>query len=234
MDLLILEEFQRLFKDRRYLHRRSGQGDLVARMFYEDLYALNRSKTFQECVDERHCVVNTSNTVTGKKSRRGDGLFGEALPGSTPELQPGCNVAVGPTANIQVGAEVKIFGKAMVKQIDRVINDLRHQASVFRETNPSAIAIGIVGVNHAEKYVSYEGDRPYPAEGREAPAREAPRIIERLKNEAKPLYDEFLILPFQATNTDSYPFAWINLPSTEQETNAALLRTLRLYEARFR
>ena len=136
-------------------------------MFYEDLYSLNRSATFKERVDDRHCVVNTRNTVIGKKSRRGDGLFGEALPGSSPERQPGRNVAVGPTANVQIGVEVKVFGKAMIKQVDRVINDLRHQASVFKRNESSAIAIAIVGVNHAEKYVSYEGDRAYPAEGRE-------------------------------------------------------------------
>ncbi len=160
-------------------------------------------------------------------------MFGEALPASTPQQQPGRNVTVGPTANVQIGVEVKVFGKAMIKQVDRVINDLRHQASVFKRIDSSAIAVAIVGVNHAKKYVSYEGERAYPAEGREAPAREAPRIIERLNNEAKPLYDEFLILPFRATNIEPYPFSWNNLSSTEQEVNAALLRVLRLYEARF-
>lgn len=233
MGLLVLEEFERLFKGQVYRHRVSRQGDFVARMFYEDLYSLNRSQVFQERVDKRRCVVNTSNTVTGKRSRRGDGLFGEALPGSTPELQAGRNVAVGPTANIQIGIEVKIMARSMVKQIDRVIGDLQRQASVFRTANPSAITIGIVGVNHAEKYVSYERDRTYLAEGREAPVAEAPRIMERLRNEAGPSHDEFLILPFRASNADPYPFTWVNLPSTRDELSAALLRTLRLYELRF-
>lgn len=233
MGLLVLEEFEHLFKGRVYSHRVSRQGDFVARIFYEDLYTLNRSQVFQERVDKQHCVVNTLNTVTGKKSRRGDGLFGEALPGSIPELQAGHNVAVGPTANVQIGIEVKIVARSMVKQVDRVIGDLPRQASVFRRANPSAIAIGIVGVNHAEKYISYERNCTYLAEGREAPVAEAPRIIERLRNEAGPSHDEFLILPFRASNADPYPFAWVDLPSTRDELNAALLRTLRLYELQF-
>ena len=121
----------------------------------------------------------------------------------------------------------------MGKQIDRVIGDLRRQATVFTDANRSAITIGIAGVNYAERYTSYEGDRAYIAEGREAPTREAPRIAERLRNEAAPEFDEFLILRFQASSEAPYPFAWSNLTSTEQEVNAALLRTLRLYEARF-
>lgn len=233
MSLLVLEEFEGPFEGKKYRHRSITQNDRVARVFYEDLYSLGRSVTFQDRVDQRHCVVNTLNTVIGKKSRRGDGLFGEALPASIPQQQPGRNVAVGPTANVQIGVEVKVFGKAMIKQVDRVINDLRHQASVFKRNESTAIAVAIVGVNHAEMYVSYEGERAYPAEGREVPAREASRTIERLNNEAKPLYDEFLILPYRATNIEPYPFSWSNLSSTKQEVNAALLRVLRLYEARF-
>jgi hypothetical protein len=91
-----------------------------------------------------------------------------------------------------------------------------------------------VGVNHAERYVSYESDRMFTAEGRESPANEAPRAIERLLQRAKPLYDEFLILPFQASNTQPYPFSWHSLSSTKDELNAALLRVIRRYEERFR
>ncbi len=160
-------------------------------------------------------------------------MFGEALPGSTPIPQLGLNVALGPTANIQIGVEVKILAKAMIKQIDRVIGDLSRQSAKFKIANPSAITIGIVGVNHANTYTSYEGDRAYPVKGREAPALEAPRAIERLNNEARPDFDEFLILPFEATNAPPYPFTWSNLTATQHELNAALLRTLRRYEAQF-
>lgn len=63
-------------------------------------------------------------------------------------------MGIGPTANVQVGIEVKIIATAMIKQIDRVINDLRNQALQFKHRNPSAITLAIVGVNHAPSYSS--------------------------------------------------------------------------------
>ncbi len=121
----------------------------------------------------------------------------------------------------------------MIKQIDRVINDLQNQAARFRESDDLAMTVAVVGANHAEKYTSYEGDRAYVAEGSRSPERESLKAIERLNAGARPHYEEFLILPFQASNAESFPFAWSSLPSTRQELNAALLRTLRLYENRF-
>ena len=61
----------------------------------------------------------------------------------------------GDIANVEIGVEVKIFSKAMVKQLGRVTNDLREQVDQFhtRATNP--VCIGIVGINCAEYYVSF-------------------------------------------------------------------------------
>jgi hypothetical protein len=48
-DYRLLEAFQGLFEGRRYLHRRSNLGDLVAMEFYEDLFALGRSRRLGLC-----------------------------------------------------------------------------------------------------------------------------------------------------------------------------------------
>src|SRR5215472_12679807 len=45
--------------------------------------------------------------------------------------------------------EVKIVQKAMIRQIDRVINDLKSQVQHFKANTNSLITIGIVGVNRA-------------------------------------------------------------------------------------
>ena len=50
---------------------------------------------------------------------------------------------------------------------------------------------------------------------------------------ARQFFDEFLILPYRATNRDPYPFAWNDINVTEGLYSAALIRTLRLYERRF-
>jgi hypothetical protein len=234
MPFRLLEEFQRVFEGRIYRHRSSTQGDRLARFFYEDLYLLDRSPGFRRRVDELESIITTTNRVTGISGRRGDGTLGESLPTVQAIKEEGFNVGIGPTANIQIGVEVKILAKAMIKQIDRVANDLRHQASQFRNRNSSVVTIALVGVNHAARYESYEGDRVFVAEGSRSPAAEAPKAIRRLHDGAREQYDEFVVLPFQATNASPFPFEWINLASIEDHYSAALLRTLRLYEARFR
>jgi hypothetical protein len=184
-------------------------------------------------VDNVDCVVNVSNRVTGIRQRRGDGTFGESLPTIAGAKEPGFAVGIGPTANVQIGIEVKIIATAMIKQIDRVINDLKNQAFQFRNRNSSAIAIAVVGVNHATRYSSYEGDRVFIAEGSRSPAAEAPKAIQRLEAAARHYYDEFVILPFQAPNSAPFPYHWVDFVSTENLYSASLIRTLRLYESRF-
>jgi len=190
----LLDGFRQIFQGQAYRHRSSTQGDRLARLVYEDLYSLDRSPILKRRIDSLECVVNVTNRVTGFKVRRGDGSFGESLPTVPGTKEPGFVVGVGPTANVQIGIEVKIIATAMIKQIDRVINDLTNQAVQFKNRNASAITIAIVGVNHASQYCSYEGERIFVAEGVRSPAAEAPKAIERLDAGARHHYDEFITL----------------------------------------
>lgn len=221
-----------LFTGKVYRHRASTQGDLLARYFYEDLYALPTQPPFHSRVSASDCVVNTTNVVPGRPGRRGDGTFGERLITSPAVLDPGFQVPVGLTTDIQIGVEVKILATAMIKQIDRVKSDLEKQARRFRTSHPDAIAVGIVCVNHASTYEGYEGERVFPKTGSKAPASEAPRAIAQLAD-VRPHFDELLILPFEATNADPFPFRLLQGVATTNNYVAALQRTLRLYAARF-
>lgn len=234
LNLRLLAGFRDLFEGKMYRHRSSTQGDRLARLVYEDLYGLNRSLIFNGRIDRFECAVNTTNRIAGIKARRGDGSFGESLPTSTPKLEPGFTVPVGPTANVQIGVEVKILSTAMIKQIDRVINDLRNQASQFKSRGSSAITVAIVGVNNARRYTSYEGDRSFVAEGARSPFAEAPKAIGRLDSEARPHFDEMIAISYEAQNSSPFPFSWTDLDAAEALYSAALIRILRLYESRFR
>lgn len=233
MPFRLLDGFRKIFEGQPYRHRSSTQGDRLARFVYEDLYTLGRSVLLTRRIDDLECVVNITNRVTGIKVRRGDGTFGESLSTVPGSKEPGYVVGIGPTANVQIGIEVKIIATAMIKQIDRVINDLRNQALQFRNRNTSAITIAIVGVNHASTYTSYEGDRVFVSEGARSPAAEAPKAVQRLDAGARDAYDEFIVLPFRATNSAPFPFEWVNFVSTENRYSANLIRSLRLYETRF-
>lgn len=50
---------------------------------------------------------------------------------------------------------------------------------------------------------------------------------------AAPFYDEFLVLPFAATNADPFPFSWVNASLSAQNYGSALLRISREYDRRF-
>ncbi|MFN2398586.1 MAG: hypothetical protein ABR543_08080 [Gemmatimonadaceae bacterium] len=126
---------------------------------------------------------------------------------------------------------MKIVAKAMIKQIDRVINDLRGQALVFKDQTDRAITVGIVGVNFSESYTGYEKDRSYPADV--PPLREAPKAMERITQRAAQSFDELLVLPFRVTNVEPFPFSWVNETETRKSYSAALLRIGNLFDARF-
>jgi hypothetical protein len=66
-------------------------------------------------------------------------------------------VARGRVATVEIGVEAKILAKAMIKQIDRVINDLVGQVGHFKRGLGNPICVGIVGINQAEVCTSYEG-----------------------------------------------------------------------------
>ncbi len=230
-------EFRRLFEGKLYKHRASNQGDFVAMHLYEDILAINRSPKLNDAVTVRKDrVLNAQNKRRGVNARRGDGTFGELIPGEAAIADPGYVVARGPIATVEIGVEVKVLAKAMIKQIDRVINDLRNQVSQFRRGGGNPICVAIVGINHAGHTVGYEGDRPFPTTGRAGflhPFQEAPEAERRLRSEVAAEFDEFLVLRFQATNEPPFPFEWVNYQETRLDYAAALSRIAARYQQRF-
>lgn len=231
----LLDRFEATFAGTRYRHRNSSLGNQIANYLYDDLYELGHSDKYRARVDAHTHVLNRSAKSPGVRARRGDGSFGTLVPSAEAIVVPGFIVASGPTATVQIGVETKILAKAMIKQIDRVINDLRNQASQFKHKNPKAVTVAIVGVNHASYCVSYEKDRAYRTDGKENlhPIQEAEEAKSRLRVDAEPSFDEFLILEYKATNDDPYNFEWVSLKRAEAEYGSALVRVLDLYEARF-
>ncbi len=229
-------EFKRLFEEQVYRHRVAKQGDFVAMHLYEDLVALGRSPKLLAGVEKGGVVLNTQNLRRGVKARRGDGTFGEIIPGETAIFDPGYAVGRGKTATVEIGVEVKVLAKAMIKQIDRVINDLRNQVNQFRRGGGNPICVAIVGINHAPHCVSYEGDRSFRTTGSGGflhPYQEAPQAEERLRLEAAPTFDEFLVLRYSATNEAPYRFEWVNYADTKLDYAAALARVSSQYQQRF-
>jgi hypothetical protein len=233
----LLTEFRRLFDGKIYKHRDSSQGDFVAMHLYEDLVTVARSPRLAEAiVDRKDRVLNVQNRRRGVIARRGDGTFGEIIPGEIPIIDAGYVVARGPIATVAIGIEVKVLAKAMIKQIDRVINDLRNQVVQFKRGGGHPICIAVIGINQAESTVGYEGDRAFPTTGRAGflhPAQEAAEAERRLRAEAAAEFDEFLVLRFKATNAPPYPFEWVAYSDTRLDYAAALSRISARYQQRF-
>lgn len=234
----LLDHFERAFAGQVYRHRSSTVGDRLSLYVFEDLLALGRSSALVERIESGEVVANTANRVTGRASRRGDGTLGERLVSAPAAHEAGFRVRRGPTASVQIGVEVKILATAMIKQIDRVTGDLRKQAGQFRGVTPDAISLGVVGVNVAETYRSYEGDRTYDKPGATgpAPASEAAEAIRRLRDGATGAagaYDELLVLEFAAPNRDPFAFRWASAQRAADDYAAALQRISRLYQKRF-
>jgi hypothetical protein len=231
----LLRTFRSLFDGKPYRHRIANLGDLVASHLYEDLVALAKSAKLVERVEHHERVVNLKNLMTGKPSRRGDGTFGELVPAAIAVTEKGMLVARGPVATIEIGAETKILAKAMIKQIDRVINDLTNQVTQFKRGGGNPICVAFVGINFAEQYVSFEDRKRWPTDGKKYkhPIQEAAQAEQRLNEKARPAFDEFQILRFRATNTKPFPFQWVDLTKTEMEYSATLTRVSREYDRRF-
>jgi hypothetical protein len=203
---------------------------------FEDLIAINRSsKLIDAATKRKDRVLNTQNKRHGVSARRGDGSFGEIIPGETPITDPGYLVARGPIATVEIGVEVKVLAKAMIKQIDRVKTDLRNQVSEFkRHGNP--VCVAVIGINQAPHTVSYEKDRPTPTTGKSGfkhPFQEAPDAERRLLADVAAEFDEFLVLRFKATNEGSFPFEWANYAETRLDYAAVLSRISATYQLRF-
>lgn len=246
MNYRLLDAFRGLFEGTRYKHRDSSLGDFVSYHLYEDLRMVGRSRSFIKSVDTRDRVLCVANKRRGIEARRGDGTFGELVPGIMPKVAPGFVVARGPVANVEIGAEAKILSKAMIAQIGRVLTDLREQVIQFQHGGGSPICVGIVGINQAPSYTSYEGavrcphcgevfplERPTNGKRYPHPIQEAAAAEARLIAEARPAFDEFLILRYRATNSAPYPFEWVNYDEMFQDYGAILVRVSRAYESRF-
>lgn len=180
--------------------------------------------------------MNAANRTQGVHHRRGDGSFGPIVPGEKPVFDETFRVARGRIATIHIGVEVKIMSKAMGRQVDRVIGDLLRQADQFKQSNRDAVTVGIVGVNHAAKYLSKEGDRAYPSTGKGRhlhPVQQAPDMVKRLESEVAPQYDEFVTLPFRATNYEPFDFEWLDPTALRRDYGAALVRVGGEYQRRF-
>jgi len=227
----LLSEFASTFRGQVYRHRASTTGDTIAGKLYEDLYELGRSPLFRARVDAKTHGVSRRNAPTGIRVRRGDGAFGDFVPNIAVRQPAGRLIATGPLAAIEIGAEMKILQKAMIKQIDRVMNDMCEQAKVFRQ-HGAPICIGLVGVNHAEVCTSYEADRPFRTDGSKYrhPIQEAPEAIRRLQTRVAPQYDELLILPYSATNEEPFPFSWQSPQTIHEQYGALLLRVSKRYD----
>jgi len=203
---------------------------------FEDLVALGRSPRLLAAVKDGRSVVNTQNIRRGVKARRGDGTLGEIVPGETAIFDQGYAVGRGRIATVEIGVEVKVLAKAMIKQIDRVVNDLRNQVDQFRQGGGNPICVGIVGINHAKRCISYEGERAFPTTGKAGfthPYQEAPEAERRLRLDAEPKFDEFLVLRYRATNESPYPFEWVSEKDTRLDYAAALARISSQYQQRF-
>jgi hypothetical protein len=230
-------EFRRLFDGKLYKHRDSSQGDFVAMHLFEDLVGIHRSTSLIEAaIQRRDRVLNVQNKRRGVTARRGDGTFGEIIPGETAIADPGYLVARSPIATVEIGIEVKILAKAMIKQIDRVINDLRNQVVQFKRGGGRPICVAVVGINQADSTVGYEGDRPFPTTGKQGflhPFQEASEAERRLRAEASPEFDEFIVLRFKATNAPPFPFEWADYREMRLDYAAALSRISARYQQRF-
>jgi hypothetical protein len=231
----LLRTFRGLFEGKPYIHRKSNLGDLVASQFYEDLVTMGKSTSLVEGVQRHERVVNMKNVMTGKPARRGDGTFGELVPAAVAITAKGMLVARGPVATMEIGAETKILSKAMQKQVGRVISDLTDQINHFNRAGGNPICVAFVGINFAPQYVSFEGRKRWPTDGRKYkhPIQEAAQVEHRLNEKARAAFDEFQILRFRATNVRPFPFEWVDLDTTEMEYSSVLTRVSREYDRRF-
>lgn len=235
LDFRLLSEFQKLFAGRVYKHRASNQGDYIAMHLYEDLVAIDRSPKLAAAIKKETLVLNVANRLQGKRARRGDGTLGEIVHGEAPIRDEGYAVARGKIATVEIGVEVKILAKAMIKQIDRVINDLSNQVVQFRRSGGHPFCVAIVGINQADHYISFEGDRPWPTTGKGGyphPYKEAAEAERRLREHAAPSYNEFLVLRYRATNEPPFPFEWVDFNETRLNYAAVLTRISSAFQQR--
>ena len=235
MPFLLPDRFRALFDGEKYRHRDSSLGDSVALYLAEDLLLLNRSQKLSKRISDAERVQNIQNRRRGVAARRGDGTFGELIPGTQASKVEGFSVARGAIATVEIGVEVKILFKAMIKQIDRVMGNMLDQVTHFRAGGGQPICVGIVGINYAERCTSYEADRKYPTDGKgnRHPIQEAATAEGRILSRVGSSYDELLFLRFRAENVPPFKFGWVDVVAMETDYAAVLTRITRRYEQRF-
>jgi hypothetical protein len=234
----LLDAFGALFEGRAYIHRASNLGDRIAVEVYEDLHALARSAKFLASVNSAQRGVGPRNkAVTLQRMRRGDGTLGELLDPASARRIPGYAVARGAVATIDCAVEVKILNKAMIKQIDRVLNDIEKQATNWKRVSPAVVSLAVIGINRAPHTVGYEGERAYRTDGtkHKHPIQEADAAEQRIvqRSVGSGLYDDVLILRYSATNEPPFPFAWVDEAATAQAYRAILIRLSKAIQDRF-
>ncbi len=236
MEYRLLEAFRRAFEGKPYLHRDSSVGDRIAQFLYEDLFQLRTSRTLVSRIKSGEVALNSRNERVGIKARRGDGTLGERVPGTKLIVDQGFQVPRGHIATVEIGTKVKVLAKSMIKQFDRVKRDLIGQVAEFKTGGGTPICVGIVGINWAARYHSFDGEKEYDTKGTSLephPVKEAEKAGERLEREAKPAFDEFLILRYRATNAEPFPFEWVDEAATAMAYGALLIRVSRKYDQLF-
>ena len=110
------------------------------------------------------------------------------------------------------------------------------QVGQFRRGAGQPICVGVVGINHASVCTGYEDERVTTTDGKKNkhPYQEAPEAEACLLTQAKPSFDEFLVLRYRATNAEPYPFEWVDYDATQLDYGAILTRICPEYERRFR
>ncbi len=234
-DYAILRAFRAAFEGRRFSHRDPRLSERMASQFFEDLAHFVASEKLRARMSAHTRAANLGTKTAGENSRRADGVFGEPAADCAAQSLAGFLVARGETSTIEIGVETKLLTKSLTKRIDRVIGDLVRQAGQFKSTGGNPITVGIVGVNFAPQYTSYERDREYPTDGKDNkhPIQEAVQAESRVASRAASAFDEFQFLRFRASNVAPYPFEWVDFAQTAKEYGALLVRISRLYDRRF-
>jgi len=67
----LLDKFRSTFEGKRYIHRASNLGDLIAMELYEDLCYLAKSTLLRNRIAQAERVLNVKNRRVGIRARRG-------------------------------------------------------------------------------------------------------------------------------------------------------------------
>lgn len=248
----VLKAFESLFGGRIYNPRSSTQNNAICEAFFEDLYALGRSKQYRERCDKGTHAVNARSEIHGINVRHGDGTFGERVPSVEPRRMPGMFVPEGALSTLEIAVEVKVLSVALRKNQGNRLAELSHQLDAFKraarvEHQRPLIAVALVFLNAAERFAAIEGHQaslkggPPPrvtiADGtaRKSPAQEVSQTEAFFARELPIVgYNYPLILKYRATNEEPYEFSWAGGDTTVADYSNVLTNVSLDYENLFR